>query len=371
MKAPRLLWDLGAAYDLLVSLIILHDPARFGVRGLWAAGMRSRLPPGPRDFLAEVQNSVVRFVPLGWLYSLPDPKDGATLLWALEQVPPAARLPAMVLRYDAPEPMVALLHEVAARGWWTAADEETLWSTLDRAGMMPVPPRRSMSTLLRWWANAAEFGERYLEALQAYYDVFFAEEEQRIRPTLQQALAEAQLLADRLPLPRLLENLSQGVRFAALPDVSEVVLAPSYWSSPLLFYSQIGPDRWFFLFGARPMDASLVPGEVVPEALTQTLKTLSDPTRLRILRYLSTQTLTPTELAQRLRLRSPTVVYHLNMLRMAGLVTVVMSEGSERGYAARLTQLGELFRALEAFLASPEAEDDPGVVAATPTSRVE
>jgi len=55
--------------------------------------------------------------------------------------------------------------------------------------------------------SQTEFGERYLEALRAYQEVFFAEEEKRIRPASQETLAWAQELAGRLALPDLLEEL--------------------------------------------------------------------------------------------------------------------------------------------------------------------
>ena len=69
---------------------------------------------------------------------------------------------------------------------------------------------------------------------------------------------------------------------------------------------------------------SLVPGELVPDALYQPLKALADPTRLRILRYLSDEPLTPAALARRLRLRSPTVIHHLDALRLARLVILTL-----------------------------------------------
>ena len=32
-----LAWDWGTAYDLFMSLEVLHEPAKFGLRGAWAA----------------------------------------------------------------------------------------------------------------------------------------------------------------------------------------------------------------------------------------------------------------------------------------------------------------------------------------------
>ncbi|NJN55024.1 MAG: ArsR family transcriptional regulator, partial [Anaerolineae bacterium] len=46
----------------------------------------------------------------------------------------------------------------------------------------------------------------------------------------------------------------------------------------------------------------------------------------RILKYLSEEPLTPAELARRLRLRPPTVIHHLDALRLARLVHVTLSQ---------------------------------------------
>ena len=45
----KISWDMGTAYDFFASLKVLHYPAKFGVRGAWAAGVRSRLSQNDRD----------------------------------------------------------------------------------------------------------------------------------------------------------------------------------------------------------------------------------------------------------------------------------------------------------------------------------
>jgi DNA-binding transcriptional ArsR family regulator len=159
-----------------------------------------------------------------------------------------------------------------------------------------------------------------------------------------------------LPLMDLLEELSQGLRFDAPPDAAELVLAPSFWCTPLMFMGEAArAERQIFLFGARPADASLVPGEMIPEALLRALTALSDPTRLRILYYLAEEPLGPTDLSRRLRLRVPTVIHHLKTLRLAGLVQLTVSAGRETGYAARFEAVEATCDALKGFLKSEEA----------------
>jgi DNA-binding transcriptional ArsR family regulator len=358
MELPKLLWDMGTAYDLFVSLEVLHRPAEFGVRGAWAAGMRARLPAEEREALEQGQFLV--HAPLHWIHGLPEPKDGNTALWSLTQMPAAERLSALALSPEDPCEAGDLLRAVAARGAWDETDREALRAAyLCKSGEKGAHKRPSADELARTldvWSRPEEFGESYLQALSAYQEVFFAEEERRIRPALQEALGRAQELAEQLPLMDLLEELSQGLRFVAPPDAAELVLAPSFWCTPLMFMGEAaGVERQIFLFGARPADASLVPGEMIPEALLRALTALSDPTRLRILYYLAEEPLGPTDLSRRLRLRVPTVIHHLKTLRLAGLVQLTVSAGRETGYAARFEAVEATCDALKGFLKSEEA----------------
>jgi DNA-binding transcriptional ArsR family regulator len=118
-----------------------------------------------------------------------------------------------------------------------------------------------------------------------------------------------------------------------------------------MYFGSLGNDRNIWVFGARPADQSLVPGETVPDALLRALKALSDPTRLKIMHYLSQESLSPAALSRKLRLRAPTVTHHLQILRLAGLIQVTLWEGKEKkSFAARAESLKTTCAALEAFL---------------------
>jgi DNA-binding transcriptional ArsR family regulator len=104
------------------------------------------------------------------------------------------------------------------------------------------------------------------------------------------------------------------------------------------------------LFGARPMDISLVPGEAIPDTMLRALKAMADPTRLKILRYLGERPYTPSQLARLLRLRAPTVTHHLNALRLAGLVHLTLEGEGERMYQARQEAIDGTFSTLKEFL---------------------
>lgn len=321
-------WDIGTAYDFFISLSVLHDPDKFGLRGSWAAGVRSRLPAAEREML---QRAIAFIWPIHWVYELPAPKDSHTALGVLESLSPIDRLFALI------SPVSAETQEVwrgiANRRSWTEDDLNYMTTLMQEEGLKKVSPhtlRKKVGDFLDLWREADATGEGLLSALNCYYDVFFAEEEMRIRPALEQAHTRAQELAQGLGLPQLLEELSQGVRLEKDWGFTEYVLAPSFWGTPLLIFGHITEKKGIILYGGRPSDASLIPGDVVPDVLNQALKALADPTRLRILRYLNEEPRTPAELARLLRLRAPTVIHHLDALRLARLVVITLEAEGKR-----------------------------------------
>jgi len=346
MSSLRLSWDYGTAFDLFVSLHVLHQPGRFGIRPAWAAGVRSRLSSKDREILEQAE--AVIWIPLNWILSLDTPKDSATALWALRQIPTAERLFVLGLPPKLPAGTEEIYRDVAARGTWDSADMDHLRTAYQDQGSAPRP--KILETRLAVWAQAEAFGERYLWALQAYQDVFFSEEEKRIQGVLSEVVEQAQERSQQLSVDDLIEELSHGVRLENETNWQELKLVPSYWISPLVVFETLGEGQELFLFGARPAEVSLVPGELVPEGMLRTIKTLGDPTRLRILRYLSQENITGAELARRLRLRAPTVTHHLNQLRLAGLVFLTLGEKGQRRYATRPEAVDEAFEALRSFL---------------------
>ena len=344
-KIPRLTWEIGTAYDLMMSIEVLHNPESFGLRPSWAAGVRSRVPASQRSVLEDSLKLI--YVPLAWIHTLPEPKDSASVLWSLGQMDPEKILLNMFHQGKPASEYDQILDRVYQQRSWEEQDLEQMQKVVKgKKGHS----KKDLQTVLDWWSRPDEFGERYLQALQSYYQEFFAEEEQRIKPALQMANEQARDRAQKTNLPELIETLSQGVQIFIDPEVTELVFVPSYWITPLILYNSLTPQQMIFVYGARPADASLVPGEVVPDALLRGLKALAEPTRLKIMRYLSQEHLSPAQLSRRLRLRPPTVVHHLELLRLAGLVRLNLEVPGERKYAARLEGLKDTYNNITEFL---------------------
>lgn len=356
-------WDTGTAYDFFFSLYVLHMPEKFGLRASWAAGVRSRLSNEDRKTLLDAQRVIN--IPLCWIYSLRDPKDAETALLTLKNTSPEERLPALAfcdgrLKDETEQEYHELAMRIARQGNWTEQDLEALKVIFKDKGK-EATRTKELRVILDVWADCTNFGVRYYEAMQSYYHSFYAEEEKRILPALASELKRAQNLSRHLSLPELIEELSRGIRFQESLDVSELVMIPSYWLSPLIYFSNYGKDIMLVVFGGRPADSSIVPGEQVPDPILLGLKALSDPTRLRILRYLTHENLSPTELARKLRLRAPTVTHHLRALRLAGLVHITLGAEHVNRYTSRLESINDLFVQINNYLVeenkgSPDAE---------------
>lgn len=343
-------WDFGTAYELFLSLHVLHDPEYYGIRASWAAGIRSRIPHAERKLLEEV--IPFSWWPLSWVRHLPAPKDAALALEAMGRIPSDERMVRIFGLENrlGSESAQTLLKIANCRGW-----DESDWAVFEkerkRRGGKEFRPEM-LRRYLDWWTRPEAFGEGFLAALQAYYGAFFQEEEKRIAPVMQTGLERARELAQTLNVSDLVTELSQGVRLEEDEfQPRELIIAPSYWPTPLVVLEKLSETELLFLFGARPADMSAIPGELVPDGLLRALKALADPTRLKILNYLANESLTPSQIARRLNLRAPTVTHHLAELRLSGLVHLTL-RGQEKIYRARREALQSTFSALEHFLQS-------------------
>lgn len=349
--AHKIIWDEGTAYDLFCSLRVLHEPTRYGLRPSWAAGVRSRIPVNHREILEQVHRFL--FIPKQWIYGLPQQnktklKDGDAALWFLSQMTPQERLIHLIGSSGIPQEALNVLLDIHRKKQFSSSDLDNL-----RDAYPPdktKPRQRVILDVMELLSRPGESGDKYLAALKEYHRVFFAEEDKRIQPSLSQATSEAKILANSLSLDDLIESLSRGVRIGIEQEIKQYIFVPSYWISPLVSFDRIDQDTAFFIFGARPTNVSLVPGDIVPEGMLRSFKALGDPTRLRILKYLAQENITPAEIARRLRLRAPTVTHHLNVLRLSGLVNLTLEQGNERYYAARKGSISEMILDLQKFI---------------------
>ena len=355
----KITWEQGTAYDLFTSLHILHFPDEYGLRGAWAAGVRSRLPNEVRDLLDVVIGNFN--IPLAWIHSLPEPKDAATALLAFKRIAKKDWLSALELSPVDSRECLDLLQSSMQQGSWNQdmlAQLVRIWRQAEPSTrLVPGAVTEDRAKLvLDVYSTPEKYGDKFLTALETYYQVFFSEEEKRIGPKLMQALEKSQKAADKEGASEYLESASNRWEVAIDEEISDVTLVPSYWISAG-YAVNMGDGQKVVLFGFRSKEESLVPGEIVPEDLLLRLKAMTDPTRMRILRYLLQEQLTPAELARRLRLRAPTVTHHLHTLKSSGMVQFVKKGKNEHLYYAKMDSIKETYVLLKDFL-----EQDVNVV---------
>jgi len=339
-------WDISTAYDLFISLRVLHEPEEFGVRASWAAGVRSRIPPEHRKVLEQV--AIIQMVPLSFVYSLDEPKDSTQLLKKLKKIPAESILERLSISGRKLSETDKFFLNTKPGQKWT---RDEILQIMQRWGREENKETKAVfATLNEIWANRKEFGEKLVAALEAYIEIFFAEEEQRILPILQQELSHARMRAGSRPLPAMLEEITAGVRYGNIEELTDIILGPTFWGSPLMFLEWFDDFKLIALFGARPGSMSIIPGDIVPDGLLRGMKALSDSTRLRILRYVAQEPQTAAELSRVLRLRPPTVNHHLSQLRMAGMVQVYLDSSGERKYSARYEGFEDTQEMLNSFV---------------------
>jgi DNA-binding transcriptional ArsR family regulator len=339
-------WISGTGYDFFISLLALHTAGEFGLRPSWTAGVRQRLAVPQREFLERVYSFAS--VPLDWISSLPGTKDAQPILRHAAGLAAGDRLRTLTLPINIPIEAKEALDHIAAHRAVNAKEKELLGRTiLIRNRHLKAA---ELEQLFKAWINLDESSELILTSMQEYYQAFFADEESRIRPVLIAGLENAKVLSERVALPALVEKLSRGVRFEDVESAREIILVPSYWSTPFVFPTTPAEGRMQIVFGCRPDFQSIAPGAETPDKLVNALKSLADPTRLRILRYLTGEPQTPTELSRRLRLRPPTVLHHLQALRLAELVAIRVSETGEKRYTARSETMDVIFASVKNFI---------------------
>jgi len=342
----KVVWDSGTAYDFFISLFVLHNPDRFGLRASWAAGVRSRIPFHHRQFLEETLEFLP--APLGWLNSLQtDSKDTKTVLKSLASIPADNRLITLFKNQEITPEVGITIQKIRSSQTIEQTDLDSLRQIFIKR-ILPIKPR-AIQKLAQAFANSSLFGDQLLAAYESYYEVFFKEEEIRIQPIIERGLLDSHGLADTLSVPALVDELSKGVTYESMETMDRIWLVPSYWSSPLIFLIEPRTNEKLMVFGCRSEEQNLVPGEYVPDSLVVALKALSDSTRLRIASYLQESPETPSSLGKKLRLRPPTVVHHLNIMRLAGLVQVKISKDGERSYSLRDQAIPSLIRQIEHF----------------------
>jgi DNA-binding transcriptional ArsR family regulator len=352
-------WDLGTAYDLLMSANTLMNPREHGIPAPWAAGVRKRLSTARQHDFKEFYGSPYSYstyTPIHLVLEMDAPKDARRFLDFVEAIPADEFSRRMLMPLISDEKIEGITRR-ALQGERIKEREIDIYRRgpvrLGRSPGSAVEVRRLFSQM----ADPEGTRERWLGVMREYYTVFFAEEEKREKPALERMLSEAQKLSKETTISDMLERVSHGFSLSEDIDLSRLILAPTIWMHPFTMRLEVAEQELLVLWGALPSGYKLVPGEQVPDGAMLVLRALGDPTRLRLLRLIAAEPRSLQSLAQEVKLSLPTVSHHIRELRGAGLIRLEEAgRGRESKYTVRWPSAQQAFRELEAFVV-PRASD--------------
>lgn len=268
--------------DLVLSLLVLHNPERFPHAGPWVPRVTGRMAPGLLDRLREYSDRTDLFALAGELEGDPPLPVPVALAALQERDPDLGRL---LLRY-----WDAIAPEVAAQ-----------------AGVLADSVQRELGHLAAM--DPLAFICRFSDRIGVAGD------------------------GDTLVL-----HWGKGMR-VPLADLERILFVPSAFCPRRLMFYRLGAVQIFFYTPLRPEPAA---DAEPPESLLLGLAALADATRLKLLRLIAGEGLPAQEMARRLDLNESTVSRHLRTLTEAGLVNRERQEGKFVFYsliAERIDQL--------------------------------
>jgi DNA-binding transcriptional ArsR family regulator len=193
-----------------------------------------------------------------------------------------------------------------------------------------------------------------ISLLEEYLATEFAAQVPNVLAATGEGAALARDLLGLLPSVVAIEQLTGGYTLSDGLALTRITLAPSAFMYPFMA-SRVDEraGEALIVFGVR--SAALLKFDQVPinPDLVRGIKTLGDPSRLRLLRLLGRKPMTGTELASAVGLSAPTVHHHLHQLRAAGLVRQERMKGGMQ-YAIRRDSADELLDSLRRMIHGSE-----------------
>ncbi|MCZ8522276.1 MULTISPECIES: ArsR/SmtB family transcription factor [Paenibacillus] len=295
------------AYELINSLHtylcrIWHK--RIDLGSDWAAGVRDRLTPGLRSVLdASDIRPEWRFAYL-FVHLCPHPGEPEAFLDWLEGLSPGG--------------MYELL-----------------------APCLPAVP-----------GDLAELREWLLGLLRPWNEQYFSSLDPRIVTGLQQTADRHLRLIGTKPPEELAEEWTDGLRFEVTDGPRKLVLTPQYHFQPGNVFYQYGSG---LLLCQYPADLHGIEAEDGPSPpLHRTLRSLSEKSRLRILRYVSGGPRSFTDILRHLGLSKGITHEHISNLRCAGLLRAHVVGETVTVFSLRASAVGRLQEQLLAYVDPPE-----------------
>lgn len=211
-----------------------------------------------------------------------------------------------------------------------AQDAEALATMRDCAAEPSCPD--AIARLMA--VDPEEHGPRIADVVERFDAAIWRDVDRETMEPIHRDVAHHQQRLARGTDPReVIVAATNGYELADEATLRRVVLLPSYWMRPWLVVGRLGADTE--VISTVVADEFLaLPAETPPPALTKLFKALSDASRLRLLRRMSSGPISLTEATDALDVTKATAHHHLSVLRQSGIVAMRGSGRSTR-YALR------------------------------------
>jgi DNA-binding transcriptional ArsR family regulator len=344
--------DVAPAYELLLGLATFAREAEsetFEVGPAWFERIRATASPG-------LLSAIARF-------GLHAGETWCHLLGLAYESAPPKDVEAFLTHLDRTEPSDLRLHML---GYYIHDDHHGVSpDVLLQAARGDVAAQQQVGALLchddhealqHFFSLTPEETERQVvDILRAWHSEVFCHQEPAIMPILAHDAAAKRRLIGTMPVDRLVELATNGIRYTPEAGIRRVILIPHVTFRPWVLISGHRDAR---IFCYAVADESLA-AETEPASarLVRLYKALADERRLQILRKLATESCTLQELADALGVGKSLMHHHVASLRAAGLVRVRM--GDDKRYELRQDALADMPGLLDTFLKGQPAETAP------------
>lgn len=188
--------------------------------------------------------------------------------------------------------------------------------------------------------------EGYAPLLRLWHEQYFRHVEHKMLPLLLEDAEEKKMLQSKMDPVSLIEYASGGVVVEEIPGLETIVLLPTVHNRPIntyCFYQSL-------MIVQYPVEVPVENEDEPPTVLLRMTKALSDPSRLRLLRYVAHEPKSLWEMQSELNQSADILMHHLMMLRVAGLLRIHLQGEPDERFSIRPDGASELQLFLESYI---------------------
>ena len=186
----------------------------------------------------------------------------------------------------------------------------------------------------------------YIPLLRLWYEQYFRHVEHQMLPLLIEDAAEKKMLQSKMDTVALIEYASGGVVIEDIPGLKTIVLLPTVHNRPINTYCSFKT----LMMIQYPIEIPSEDEDEPPTVLLRMTKALSDPVRLRLLRYVAHDPKSLWEMQSELGQSGDMLMHHLMMLRVAGLLRIHLRDEENERFSIRPDGASELQMFLETYI---------------------